>query len=123
EFAGPLPCAPQSGGAPTLAELAWQPQSLSGNLLPVWGTARPRLVWYPGLPGPPYTVYNIYRSQVSTGPFDLVAARVQPGFLPVAWIDYGTDNLHGEVYYEVTFYDPGNDFESLPSSAAGLSLP
>ena len=123
EFAGPVPCAPQSGGAPTQAELAWQPQSLTGNLLPVWGASRPRLTWYPRLPAPPYTVYNVYRSQVSTGPFDLVATRVQPGLLPVAWVDYGTDNLHGKVYYEVTFYDPGNDFESLPSSAAGRSLP
>ena len=117
ELAGPVPCAPQSGGPTVLAEEAWQPQSLSVNMLAIWGMERPCLKWWPRLPAPPNTCYNIYRSQVSTGPFSMVATRTEPGSGQVMWIDYRTTYLHGDVYYEVTFYNPSEDFESLPSSA------
>jgi hypothetical protein len=122
EFAGPVPCAPQSGGLPTQAEAAWQPQSLTAELAPIWGIARPLLTWYPRIPAPEDTCYHIYRSQVSTGPFALVATRTQPGSQPVTWVDYVGPYLSGHVYYEVTFYAPGSDFESWPSSMASVSL-
>jgi len=121
EFAGPVPCAPQSGGTPTQAEAAWQPQSLSAHLVTIWGLERPYLSWHPRLPAPDNTCYNIYRSQVSTGPFALIAGRTQPGSQAVSWIDYGAAALWGDIYYEVTFYDPGNDFESWPSSTAHVT--
>jgi hypothetical protein len=123
EFAGPVPCAPQSGGIPTQAEAAWQPQSLTAGLAYIWGTHRPSLAWYPRLPAPADTCYNIYRSQVSTGPYSLIAARTQPGPGLVTWIDYSTERLQGTLYYEVTFYHPGDDFESWPSSLAQVALP
>jgi len=123
EFAGPVPCAPESGGQPTQAEAAWQPQSLSARLSQVWGANRPTLQWLPRLPAPTKTCYNIYRSQVSTGPYSLIAARTHPGSGAVGWIDYSTERLQGDLYYEVTFYDPGNDFESWPSSIAHVALP
>jgi len=123
EFAGPVPCAPQSGGLPVQAEAAWQPQSLTASLVHIWGMDRPCLVWHPRLPAPANTCYHIYRSQVSTGPFSLLATRTQPGSQPVMWVDYGTERLHGDLYYEVTFYDPSNDFESWPSSTAHITLP
>jgi len=123
DFAGPVPCAPQSGGPAVLAEAAWQPQSLSAALTSIWGSQRPRLTWYPRLPAPPHTCYNIYRSQASSGPYSLIATRTQPGSDPVVWADYGAWFLHGDVYYEVTYYDPGSDFESWPSSWAHVELP
>jgi hypothetical protein len=123
EFAGPVPCAPQSGGSPIQAEAAWQPQSLSLESLRIWSQERPLLKWYPRLPAPPHTCYQIYRSQVSTGPFSLIGTCTQEGSLAVLWIDYGTTLLHGDLYYEVTFYDAGNDFESWPSSTAHIWLP
>jgi len=118
EFAGPVPCEPQSSGPPVQAEAAWQPQSLTANVMQIWGMQRPALTWTPRLAAPPNTCYNIYRSQVSTGPFSMMATRTRPGSEPVMWIDYGTERLQGDLYYEVTFYDPGEGFESLPSSAA-----
>jgi|GEM_PF-1654718 len=123
EFTGPVPCEPQSGGTPVLAVAAWQPQSLNANLIRIWGMQRPSLTWMPKLPAPVNTCYNIYRSQVSTGPFSMIATRTHPGTGPVMWVDYGTERLAGDLYYEVTFYDPGQDFESLPSSAAYVALP
>lgn len=123
EFAGPVPCSPESGGLPTQAEAAWQPQSLTAGLVYIWGTNRPRLTWLPRLAAPPDTCYNIFRSQVSTGPYSLIATRTQPGSGPVTWMDYGTERLQGALYYEVTYYDPSNDFESWPSSIAQVVLP
>ena len=123
ELAGPVPCAPQSGGDPTSAEAAWQPQSLTAQLLQIWGASRPNLHWRPAMPSPPGTCYNVYRSQVSTGPFALVATRTQFGPLLVAWTDFETDDIHGDLHYQVTFYDPRADFESLPSSTAQVELP
>lgn len=123
EPAGPVPCAPNSGGAPCQAEAVWQPRSLSATLVTIWGRPRPKLVWMPSLPAPFGTCYNIYRSQVSTGPFSLIATRSQPGPFAAAWIDFGTDDMSGDVFYEVTYYDPRRDFESWPSSAAHVSLP
>ena len=123
EMAGPVPCAPQSGGAPTDAQAAWQPQSLTATLVQVWGTKRPKLTWRPKLPGPLGTCYNIHRSQVSTGPFSLIATHTRPGTLAVVWLDYGVGGYHGDLYYEVTFYDPGTGFESWPSSVAEVTLP
>jgi len=96
---------------------------LTANLVYIWGMQRPLLTWHPRLPGPPNTCYNIYRSQVSTGPYSLIATRTQPGSAAVVWVDYGTERLEGTLYYEVTFYDPANDFESWPSSIAQVSLP
>ena len=84
---------------------------------------RPCLTWQPRLSALPNTCYNIYRSQVSTGPFSLIATRTKPGSQSVLWIDYSTERLDGDLYYEVTFYDPGNDFESWPSSIAHIVLP
>jgi hypothetical protein len=118
ELAGPAPCAPSSGGMPVQAEAAWQPQSLTATFIQVWGMQRPRLVWTPRQPAPPNTCYNIYRSQVSTGPFSMIATRTRPGSDPVIWADYGTQVLHGDLYYEVTFYNPSEGFESWPSSLA-----
>ncbi|UCC67318.1 MAG: fibronectin type III domain-containing protein, partial [Armatimonadota bacterium] len=123
EFAGPVPCAPQSGGLPTQAEATWQPQSLTASLVYIWGMSRPSLAWYPRLPAPTDTCYNIYRSQVSTGPYSLIATRTQPGAGLVTWIDYSTERLRGSLYYEVTFYDPGNNFESWPSPVAQVVIP
>jgi hypothetical protein len=123
EFAGPVPCAPESGGLPIQAEAAWQPQDLSADLITIWGMQRPSLTWRPRLAAPPSTGYNIYRSQVSTGPFALIATHTDPGSEPVRWIDYGTERLHGDLYYEVTYYNPSEDFESLPSSPAHVSAP
>ena len=123
EFAGPVPCAPESGGLPIQAEEAWQPQDLTIHLVTIWGMKRPSLIWQPRLAAPPNTGYNIYRSTVSTGPFALIATRTEPGSESVRWIDYGTERLHGDLYYEVTFYDPSEDFESLPSSTAHVSAP
>jgi hypothetical protein len=122
EYAGPVPCAPQSGGLPVDAAGAWQPQSLSVNVVQVWGVKRPRLTWQPRLPGPLGTCYNVYRSQVSTGPFAGVGTRTQPGSAAVVWLDYGAVGLTGDVYYEVTFYDPASDFESWPSSMAHVVI-
>ncbi|MFB3882888.1 MAG: hypothetical protein ACE149_16610 [Armatimonadota bacterium] len=122
EFAGPVPCAPQSGGIPVQAEAAWQPQSLTASLVQVWGMERPRLTWTPRQPGPPNTCYNIYRSQVSTGPFSMVATRTHPGTEPVIWVDYGTQRLTGDLYYEVTYYNPSAGFESWPSSMAQVTV-
>lgn len=123
ELAGPLPCAPAPEGPPTQAELAWQPQSLTATLVTIWGRPRPRLVWLPRLPCPLSGCYNIYRSQVSTGPFALIATCSQPGLLPVQWLDYGASSLSGDLYYEVTYYHPHHDFESWPSSTAHVALP
>ena len=123
ERAGPVPCAPQSGGLPVQAEAAWQPQSLSAVLSSIWGVSRPMLRWYPRLAGTARACYNIYRSQGSSGPFALVGARTQPGTLAVMWMDYGTRLLHGDLYYEVTYYDGASGFESWPSSAAHVRLP
>ncbi len=122
EMAGPVPCAPQSGGGVTDAQVAWQPQSLTVNLVTVWSARRPKLTWHPGLPGALGTCYNIYRSQVSTGPFSLIATHTQPGTLPVVWLDYATAGHHGPLYYEVSYYDPLSGFESIPSSTAVVSL-
>ena len=122
EFAGPVPCVPKSGGGPPIqAEEAWQPQSLSASLIMIWGIQRPQLVWYPRLPAPEKTCYNIYRSRVSTGPYSLIATRTQPGSNPVIWVDYGF-SLWGDLFYEVTFYDPASDFESWPSSIAHVAI-
>jgi len=123
EMAGPVPCAPQSGGSPTDAKAAWQPQSLSVSLAQVWGAYRPRLTWYPRLPGRLGTCYSIYRSQVSTGPFSVIGMHTQPGTLAVVWLDNGVGQRHGDLYYEVTFYDPMSDFESWPSSIASVVMP
>jgi hypothetical protein len=123
ERAGPVPCAPESGGLPTQAEGAWQPQSLQASLIQIWGMGRPCLTWYPRLAAPAGMCYHVYRSQVSTGPFSLVATRSQVGSASVQWVDYDTERLHGDLYYEVTFYNPGEDFESLPSSAAHIVVP
>jgi hypothetical protein len=122
DFAGPVPCAPQSGGPPTLAEEAWQPQSLTAALSNIWGSHRPQLTWYPRLPAPAGSCYGIYRSQISSGPYSLVAACSQPGSGPVTWVDHSARHLEGDVYYEVTYYDPGSDFESWPSSWASVHL-
>jgi hypothetical protein len=105
-----------------LAEAAWQPQSLTAALTAIWGSERPRLTWYPRLPAPAGSCYNIYRAQISSGPYSLLATRSQPGSAAVVWTDYGTCHLEGEVYYEVTYYDPGSDFESWPSSWASVHL-
>lgn len=123
EFAGPVPCVPQTSGPPTQAEEAWQPQSLAAEHIRIWGMERPLLTWTPGIEAPAGTCYHIYRSQVSTGPFTLLATRSKPGAEPVRWIDYDTERLHGDLYYEVTFYNPSEGFESLPSSAAHISIP
>ena len=122
DFAGPVPCAPQSGGPAILAEAAWQPQSLTAALTAIWGSSRPQLTWHPRLPAPAGSCYNIYRSQISSGPYSLVATRSQPGSDPVGWVDYGAWYLQGDLYYEVTYYDPGSDFESWPSSAASVHV-
>jgi len=122
EFAGPVPCAPESGGLPTQAEAAWQPRSLSATAQMIWGIPRPSLTWHPGLPAPSGTCYHIYRSQVSTGPFALMGTRTQPGSAAVTWVDYGTARLSGHLYYEVTFFHPGNGFESWPSSMAEVEV-
>jgi len=122
ELAGPAPCAPQSGGESTLAEAAWQPQSLTAQLASIWGVQRPKLTWTPRLPAPAGSCYNIYRSQVSTGPFGLAATRTQPGSEAVTWVDYGVTRVSGRVYYEVTYYDAASDFESWASEAAWVEL-
>ena len=122
EFAGPAPCAPSSGGQPTQAEEAWQPRSLSAQAFTIWGVHRPKLTWMPGMAAPPTTCYNIYRSQVSTGPFALAGTRTQPGSGPAGWVDYGAARMTGRVYYEVTYYDPGSDFESWASEVAWVDL-
>ncbi len=110
------------GGTTVVAREAWQPQSLGVSMLAIWGMERPCLKWWPRLPAPPNTCYNIYRSQVSTGPFSMVATRTEPGSEQVMWIDYRTTYLYGDVYYEVTFYNPSEDFESLPSSAGHVVI-
>jgi len=97
DSAGPVPCAPQSGGATVLAEAAWQPQSLTAALTSIWGSGRPQLTWQPRLPAPAGSCYNIYRSQTSSGPYSLLATRSQPGSGPVTWVDYGTRYLQGDV--------------------------
>jgi hypothetical protein len=122
ELAGPVPCAPQSGGQSTLAEAAWQPQSLTAQLAMVWGVARPRLTWTPRLPAPVGAGYNVYRSGVSTGPFALIGTRTQAGSEAATWMDYGVTRVTGPVYYEVTYYEPGSGFESWASSAAEVVL-
>ncbi len=122
ELAGPVPCQPSSGGVPTLAEAAWQPQSLSASLMWVWGMQRPRLTWLPRRSAPPGTCYNIYRSQISSGPFSMIATRTDPGSEPVMWVDYSAERLEGDLYYEVTFYNPSEGFESWPSSAGHVAI-
>jgi hypothetical protein len=123
EFAGPVPCAPQSGGLPVDAAGAWQPQSLSIDIVQIWAVRRPRLIWWPRLAAPLGTCYNIYRSQVSAGPFALVGTRTQPGSWQVVWMDYGAGGVSGDLYYEVTYYDPASDFESWPSSMGHVVMP
>jgi len=122
EFAGPVPCAPSSSGQSTQAEAVWQPQSLSAQLAMIWGMPRPKLTWLPQMAAPAGSCYNIYRTQVSTGPFALAATRTQPGSGPVSWIDYGTTRAAGRVYYEVTYYDPASGFESWPSAIVWVDL-
>ena len=122
EFAGPVPCAPSSSGQSTQAEAVWQPRSLSAQLAMIWGMPRPKLTWLPQMAAPAGSCYNIYRTQVSTGPFALAATRTQPGSGPVSWIDYGTTRAAGRVYYEVTYYDPASGFESWPSAIVWVDL-
>jgi hypothetical protein len=52
----------------------------------------------------------------------MIATRTHPGTEPVMWIDYGTQRLQGDLYYEVTFYNPSEGFESWPSSLAQVAV-
>ena len=52
----------------------------------------------------------------------MIATRTHPGTEPVMWVDYGTQRLTGDLYYEVTFYNPSEGFESWPSSMANVTV-
>jgi len=127
--AGPVACVPTSTGTgpPIQAEEWFRPRSLQVTVVTVYAAIRrPRLTWYPGAAPPAGPAdYNVYRAHQSSGPYRLTATKtstVGPGS-PITWIDYfAFAGSGGWRWYYVTYYDPSNDFESLPSSPAGAAM-